>query len=42
MGLVWFGYMDRMWNDAGQRLWPLTFRGRFRAFRACVVPYGNT
>jgi len=20
LGLVWSGYMDKMWNDAGQRL----------------------
>ena len=31
--------MDKMWNDTGKRLWPLTFRGRFRAFCACVETY---
>ena len=39
MGLVWSGYMERMWNGAGQRVWPSIFRGRFRAFRACVVSH---
>ena len=37
MGLVRSGYMDRMRNDTGQRVRPLTSRGRFRVFRTCVL-----
>ena len=39
MGLVWSGYMERMWNGTGQRVRPLVFRGRFRASWACVVSH---
>ena len=38
MGLVWSGYMEGMWNGAGQRVRPSIFRVRFRALRAYVVP----
>jgi len=34
MGLVWSGYMDKMWNDDGQRVRPLTL---FSRICTCVV-----
>ena len=37
VGLVWSGYMERMWNGAGQRVRPSVFRVHFRAVQACVV-----
>ena len=34
---MWSGYMERMWNGAGQRVRPSVLRGHFRTLRACVV-----
>ena len=42
IGLVWYAYMERMWNGAGQRRRPSVFRSRFRAFRARVVSTQKT
>jgi len=40
VGLVWSGYMERIWNGAGERVRPSVFRGRFHVFQTCVVSHG--